>query len=106
MHHSARCLSVVRAYTPFRGVSWTPSSRPIRVSLFCSADKSPPMKVARTITFTNLGLRGARERIAHLLLEIYVRLRRRLPAEPGEIIQLPLSQGHIGQAVIWEPTCT
>jgi CRP/FNR family transcriptional regulator len=47
----------------------------------------------------NLGLRGARERIAHLLLEIYVRLRRRLPAEPGEIIQLPLSQGHIGQAV-------
>jgi hypothetical protein len=27
-----------------------------------------------------------------------VRVRRRLPAEPGEIIQLPLSQGHIGQA--------
>jgi hypothetical protein len=33
------------------------------------------------------------------LLEIYVRGRRRLPAEPGEIIQLPLSQGHIGQAL-------
>jgi CRP/FNR family transcriptional regulator len=33
---------------------------------------------------TNLGLRGARERIAHLLLEIYVRLRRRLPAQHGE----------------------
>jgi len=48
---------------------------------------------------TNLGLRGARERIAHLLLEIYVRLRRRLPVEPGETIHLPLSQGHIGQAL-------
>jgi len=48
---------------------------------------------------TNLDLRSASERIAHLLLEVYVRLRRRLPAEPGEIIHLPLSQGHIGQAV-------
>jgi CRP/FNR family transcriptional regulator len=48
---------------------------------------------------TNLGLRGARERIARLLLEIYVRVRGRLPAEPGEILQLPLSQGHIGQAL-------
>jgi hypothetical protein len=47
----------------------------------------------------NLGLRGARARIAHLLLEIYVRLRHRLPSEPGETIQLPLSQGHIGQAL-------
>jgi hypothetical protein len=49
--------------------------------------------------FWHTGLRGARERIARLLLEIYVRVRRRLPAEPGEIIQLPLSQGHIGQAL-------
>jgi hypothetical protein len=31
-------------------VRWTPSSTPIRVSLFGSTDKSPPMKVARTIT--------------------------------------------------------
>ena len=47
----------------------------------------------------NRGLRGARERISRLLLEIYVRVRRRLPAEPGEIMHVPLSQGHIGQAL-------
>ena len=47
----------------------------------------------------NLGLRGARERIAHLLLEIYVRLRQHLPDTPGETLRLPLSQGLIGQAL-------
>jgi Crp-like helix-turn-helix domain len=44
-------------------------------------------------------LRGARERISRILLEIYVRVRRRLPAEPGEILPVPLSQAHIGQAL-------
>src|SRR5262249_50093850 len=47
----------------------------------------------------NLGLRGARERIAHLLLELYVRLHHRLPNQPSETLHLPLSQGHIGQAL-------
>jgi hypothetical protein len=42
-----------------------------------------PSPFSRTDHLTNLGLRGARERIAHLLLEIYVRLRRRLPAQHG-----------------------
>src|SRR5207248_753797 len=47
----------------------------------------------------NIGLRDARHRIAHLLLELYARVRGRLPAERGETIQLPLSQGQIGQAL-------
>lgn len=47
----------------------------------------------------NLGLRGARERIAHLLLELYVRLRGRFPVAAGETVRLPLTQNHIAQAV-------
>jgi len=48
---------------------------------------------------TNLGLRSARERIAHLLLELYVRLYDRLPSTAGEVISLPLSQEQIGNAL-------
>jgi len=47
----------------------------------------------------NLGLRGARERIAHLLFELYIRLRGHTPNRARETIHIPLSQGHIGQAV-------
>jgi hypothetical protein len=47
----------------------------------------------------NIGLRDARQRIAHLLLELYVRIRHHFPVERGEIVQLPLSQGQIGQAL-------
>ncbi|HVX79016.1 MAG TPA: helix-turn-helix domain-containing protein [Bradyrhizobium sp.] len=45
-----------------------------------------------------MGLRSARERIAHLLLELYIRLRGRTPNK-GDVIRIPLTQGHIGQAV-------
>ena len=86
------------ACTPSPSRDWTVSSKPIRVSLSCSAGKSP--RTARAHDhLANVGLRDAKQRIAHLLLELYVRVRGRLPVEPGETIQLPLSQGQIGQAV-------
>lgn len=98
MYHSARCLSVVRAYAfPRRKLDTLIETNPRLAVLLCRQITANEGRAHDHLT--NLGLRGARERIAHLLLEIYVRLRRRLPAEPGEIIQLPLSQGHIGQAV-------
>ncbi|MBV8088826.1 MAG: Crp/Fnr family transcriptional regulator [Alphaproteobacteria bacterium] len=98
MYHSARCLSVVRVYAlPRRKLDAIIEENPRLAVLLCrqiAADESRAHD-----HLTNVGLRGARERIARLLLEIYVRLRCRLPAEPGEIIHLPLSQNHIGQAL-------
>ena len=98
MYHSARCLSVVRVYAFPRG----------KLDMIIEKQSTSRGSALRQIAsdearahdhLTNLGLRGARERIARLLLEIYVRIRRRLPAERGEIIELPVSQGHIGQAL-------
>jgi CRP-like cAMP-binding protein len=98
MYHSARCLSVVRVYSfPRRKLDIIIETNPRLAVLLCRQITANEGRAHDHLT--NLGLRGARERIAHLLLEIYVRLRRRLPAEPGETIQLPLSQGHIGQAL-------
>jgi CRP/FNR family transcriptional regulator, anaerobic regulatory protein len=98
MYHSACCLSTVRFYAfPRRKLDTIIETNPRLAVLLCRQITDNEGRAHDHLT--NLGLRGARERIAHLLLEIYVRLRRRLPAEPGEIIQLPLSQGHIGQAV-------
>jgi CRP/FNR family transcriptional regulator, anaerobic regulatory protein len=98
MYHSARCLSAVRVYAfPRCKLDTIIETNPRLAFLLCRQITANEGRAHDHLT--NLGLRGARERIAHLLLEIYVRLRRRLPAEPGEIIQLPLSQGHIGQAV-------
>lgn len=47
---------------------------------------------------TNVGLRSARERIAHLLLELSIRLAGR-PPRKGESFRIPLTQSHVGQAV-------
>ena len=98
MYHSARCLSVVRIYPfPRSRLDTIIEGNPRLAVLLCRQIAADEARAHDHLT--NLGLRGARERIARLLLEIYVRLRRRLPTEPGEIIQLPLSQGHIGQAL-------
>jgi hypothetical protein len=97
MYDSARCLSVVRLYAfPPRKLDTIIETNPRLAVLLCRQITANEGRAHDHLT--NLGLHGGRERIAHLLLEIYVRLRRRLSAEPGDIIQLPLSQGHIGQA--------
>ncbi len=46
----------------------------------------------------SLGQQSARERVAHLLLELFTRLRARRPGYRGEEIYLPLTQEHIGDA--------
>ena len=97
MYHSARCLSVVRVYAS-RGVSWIRSWKAIRVLLLCSATRSLPMRPVPMITSPISGCEvqgSASPASSRDLCEV----RRRLPAEPGEIIQLPLSQVHIGQAL-------
>lgn len=45
---------------------------------------------------TNVGRRTAQERIAHLLIEIMVRIKHHYPLHSGETAQLPLTQTEIG----------
>jgi hypothetical protein len=98
MYHTTRCLSVVRVYAFPRGKLDTMIECNPRLAVLLSRQIADDEARAHD-HLANLGLRGASEGIAHLLLEIYVRARRLLPAEPGETVQLPLSQGHIGQAL-------
>lgn len=47
---------------------------------------------------SSVGRRPARERVAHLLLELFIRSRMRWPGHRSEEMQLPLTQEHIGDA--------
>ena len=98
MYHSARCLSVVRVYAfPRRKLDIIIETNPRLAILLCRQITANEARAHDHLA--NIGLRDARQRIAHLLLELYVRVRQRLPIERGEIFQLPLSQGQIGQAL-------
>ncbi len=98
MYHSARCLSVVRVYAfPRQKLDSIIEANPRLAIMFCRQVTADEARAHDHLA--NVGLRDAKQRIAHLLLELYVRVRGRLPVEPGETIQLPLSQGQIGQAV-------
>ena len=97
MYHSARCLSVVRVYAfPRRKLDMIIETNPRLAILLCRQIVANEARAHDHLA--NIGLRDARQRIAHLLLELYVRVRQRLPVERGEVFQLPLSQGQIGQA--------
>ncbi len=82
LYHSARCLSVVRVCRyPRQDLDAVIAVNP-RLALLLS--RQAASSEARVHThLVNLGLRSARERIAHLLLELYLRARRQLPARPG-----------------------
>ena len=47
---------------------------------------------------SSMGRRSARERVAYLLLELFIRSRLRWPGHRGEEMHLPLTQEHIGDA--------
>ena len=47
---------------------------------------------------SSIGRRSARERVAHLLLELFIRSRMRWPGHRTEELHLPLTQEHIGDA--------
>lgn len=55
----------------------------------------------RNLSFSHLasvGQQSARERVAHLILELFVRFRSRWPGHRVEKMRLPLTQEHIGDA--------
>ena len=47
---------------------------------------------------SSIGRRSAKERVAHLLLELFIRYRMRWPGHRIEEMHLPLTQEHIGDA--------
>jgi CRP/FNR family transcriptional regulator len=98
MYHSARCLTAVQV----RGYPRKQMDSAIEnnAKLASALRRLAAFDAARAHDhLVNLGLRGARERIAHLLLELYARLRGHFPDTAGETVQLPLTQSHIAQAV-------
>ena len=65
------------------------------------------MRIARLISrdrslaydrLTSVGRQSARERVAHLVLELFVRHRSEWPGQKPEELRLPLTQEHIGDA--------
>src|SRR3974377_2465355 len=88
MYHSARCLSIVRVYAfPRRKLDIIIETNPRLAVLLCRQVTADGARAHDHLA--NIGLRDARQRIAHLLLELYVRVRGRLPVERGELFYLP-----------------
>ncbi|WP_454621928.1 Crp/Fnr family transcriptional regulator [Bradyrhizobium cenepequi] len=97
MYHSARCLTPVQVCAYRRPLLQDIVEH--NPKLACLLCRWATFEEARTHDhLINLGLRSARERIAHLILELYVRFHGRAPARAGETLELPLTQAHIGQA--------
>jgi CRP-like cAMP-binding protein len=65
----------------------------LRLAWLMSRDRN--LSFAR---LTSIGRQSARERVAHLLLELFVRYRSRWPGHRIEEMHLPLTQEHIGDA--------
>jgi len=98
MYHSARCLTAVRICAYPRSVFDKLVERNSRLAFLLFRQASSDEARAHD-HLVNVSLRAARERIAHLLLELYVKVRHQLPIRPHETILLPLTQTDIGQAV-------
>ncbi len=47
---------------------------------------------------TSIGRQSARERVAHLILELFIRYRAQWPGHRAEEMHLPLTQEHVGDA--------
>ena len=97
-YHSARCITPVEVQAYSRPlVDNHIVQNPRLAFLIC---RQACLDGARAHDhLVNLGLRPARERIAHLLLELFSRVQNRLPNQPGEVVPLPITQTDIAQAV-------
>ena len=73
----------------------------------CAKDPQVAMRMARSIAnernlaydhLSSVGKQRARERVAHLLLELFIRSQRRWPSREREVIELPVTQQEVGDA--------
>jgi CRP/FNR family transcriptional regulator len=82
----------------------------VPVAKLTSLSRAEPeisMRLARSLAYdcslafdrmTSIGRRSARERVAHLLLELFTRYRAQWPGNRIEEMMLPITQEHIGDA--------
>ena len=98
MYHSARCLTevLVRAY-PRETLDQRITATPGLAYLLCRQLSGDEARAHDRLV--SLGVRSAKERVAHLLLDLCRRLRPGLPLIRGDVVQLPLSQIRMGEAV-------
>lgn len=98
MTHSAQCITDVAVCVfPSRNVFDLFRANPelaLRMAWITSRDWTLAQE-----HLTNIGRRTARERVAHLLLELFYRVRLNDPSPRGDSIELPLTQEHIGDAL-------
>ena len=108
----------VLAFTPQRGAMMNYSAEALTDAVVCIVPhenigrllRDRPeigMQIANLISqdrslaynhLSSIGRRTARERVAHLLLELFMRSRLRWPGHRSEEMHLPLTQEHIGDA--------
>lgn len=108
----------VLAFAPTRGTVMNYSAQALTDAVVCIVphenlgrlSKDRPevgMQIAGVISqhrslaydhLSSIGRRSARERVAHLLLELFMRSRLRWPGHRSEELHLPLTQEHIGDA--------
>lgn len=98
MRHEAKCLTDVAVCVfprrPFP--SLLERHPPLALSLIRLQAGD---KLSSDNRLTNIGARRARARVAHLLLEFYVRVHRRHPKSGGVVVDLPINQQHIADAL-------
>jgi len=79
----------------------------VNLARFSKENPEFGMQLARLISqdrglaydnLSSMGQHSARERVAHLLLELFLRYRKRWPGHRGEEMHLPLTQEQIGDA--------
>lgn len=98
MRHEAECLTDVAVCVfprrPFP--SFLERHPPLALSL---ARLQAGDELSAHNHLTNIGARPARARVAHLLLELYVRVHGRHPEPGGVVVDLPINQHHIADAL-------
>lgn len=96
--HSAECLTDVSVCVfpqqDFHALIERHPALAIRLSRLVARD----LAVARD-HLTNIGSRSAQARIAHLLLDLCARLRHSRLVSGGQVIEIPLTQNHIADAL-------
>ena len=98
MDHSAICLTPVKVCTLPRS----------RLNALASDMGSVGIRLAQLSShrearlrdhFASISGRPARERVAHLFVELFYRSRHSLPRSAGEVATIPLNLGHLGEAL-------
>lgn len=97
MRHSAYCLTVAHVQVYPRAGLLQAMEQDVRIAkLLLEAAVHNEARAHRRLVY--LGLRDARERVAQLLVDLYVRVNGHWPERSGETLILPLTQRHIAQA--------